>query len=665
MNSIAQDCVSAALNTDESLVAILKGLIMDGVRQANSGHTGGAFSSADFAYTLFKKHLRFDPDDAAWWGRDRFILSAGHESMLLYSLLTMVGYLDTSELARFRQLGSKTPGHPEFGYTPGVEATTGPLGQGIAMGVGMALGTRIAQAHLGKGIIDNATYVLVGDGDLQEPVALGSAQLAGHYGLDSLIVYYDCNKIQISGKISRNDSTDIPAMFRAFQWNVVEVDGHNRQQIDAALTLARHGNGKPTIIIGHTTMAHGCATMEGDKETHGSPLPHAEIAATKVKLGLPEEPFYLPESALADFRSHYPALRQSRQQWNKSVAQARQSSALAPLVAEFIDGVLPAVQYPDLNSKMATRKAFGMALEAAGKACTALVGGSADLEPSNNTTGFMKHVGDYTKQNPAGRSLPFGVREFPMGAITNGLQLFGIKSFGATFLTFSDYERGAIRLAALQNIGTMFIFTHDSIYLGEDGPTHQPVEHIPSLRLIPNLLVIRPADAPETGAAFDFALRTKRPTLLSLTRQDLPVVTQNYYQQGGSIERGGYVLRQENGTLGLVIIATGSEIELALSVAQTIEAEAHVGVRVVNIPCVELFEEQSQHYRDEVIPTAVRNRVSLEAATTAGWYKYVGLDGLAIGIDTFGESGPAEQLAEHFGFTATHVRAKIQTKFGI
>lgn len=645
---------------EQQLTNYIKGLIMDGVRNANSGHTGGAFSSVDFAYTLFQKHLNYDPDDCRWYNRDRFVLSAGHESMLLYSLLHLQGYLDMDELKRFRQLGSKTPGHPESHLTPGVEATTGPLGQGISMAVGMALASNIAAAYLGEKVVNNYTYVICGDGDIQEPVALGSCQLAGHYGLDRLIVFYDFNKIQISGEVSRNDSTDIAQMFRAFQWNVLEIDGNDQVAVDQAIRQAKSNSGRPTIIIGHTIMARGCATMEGSEETHGSPLPHEEIAATKEKLSIPaDQAFFLPTEALEFFRRRFDALRQGRKSWEQEVQQASGNAQFASLFDQFARGVVPAINFPDLNQKMATRKAFGKLLEAAADSFVAFAGGSADLEPSNNTTGFLDKVGDYTRENHRGRSIPFGVREFPMGAITNGMQLFGIKSFGATFLSFADYQRAAIRLAALQQIGTMFIYTHDSIYLGEDGPTHQPVEHIPSLRLIPNLLVLRPADGGETARAFQFALQSQRPTALCLTRQDLEPVTTTYYGSGGDFARGGYILRRENGTLGIILIATGSEVKLALDVATELENSKGFGVRVVNMPCCELFDEQPASYRDEVLPPSVARRASIEAASTSGWYKYIGLQGVAIGVDTFGESAPAKDLEKHFGLTTEMVAKSL------
>ncbi|MBB5020723.1 transketolase [Desulfurispira natronophila] len=645
---------------EQQLVNYLKGLIMDGVRQANSGHTGGAFSSVDFAYVLFQKHLRFDPEDSGWFNRDRFILSAGHESMLIYSLLHLQGYLDMEELKNFRQLGSKTPGHPEYGLTAGVEATTGPLGQGVGMAVGMALAAQIARSHLGEDIVDSYTYALCGDGDLQEPVALGTCQLAGHYGLNRLILFYDFNKIQISGQVDRNDSTDIAQMFRSFQWNVLEIDGNDHGAIDQAILHAQCSKEKPTIIIGHTTMAKGCATMEGSADTHGAPLPHEEIAATKRRLGIPEDAsFYIPQEALNFFRRRFPLLREHRRSWEKAIQdRAKADHNFTPLLEQFTRSMVPPIDYPNLDEKMPTRKAFGKLLEAVADQYIAFAGGSADLEPSNNTTGFMQKVQDYSRDFHQGRSIPFGVREFPMGAIINGMQLYGIKSFGATFLVFSDYMRASLRLAALQNIGTMFIFTHDSVSLGEDGPTHQPIEHLPSLRLIPGLHVLRPADALETRYAFDHALHSQNPTVLALTRQDLEPVTSAYYHNGGSFSQGGYILRKENGELELVIIATGSEVKLALDSAAKIEETLGKGVRVVNMPCCELFDMQSADYRNDILPPCTTT-VAIEAAATGGWYKYTGRQGLVIGIDQFGESAPADKLLQHFGFTQESVVDKI------
>ncbi|NOX38406.1 MAG: transketolase [Calditrichaeota bacterium] len=652
---------------DQRAIAVIKGLVMDATRKANSGHPGGPMSMADYAYILFKEYLVFDPDDPRWFNRDRFVLSAGHASMLLYSLLTFVGYLDLDDLKQFRQWGSRTPGHPEVHLTPGVEATTGPLGQGLGMAVGMAIAETLLRHQLGEDVVNHFTYVIASDGDFQEPIGLGAGALAGHLGLGRLKVFYDYNEIQISGSTHRADSTDYRKVFEGFGWQVLEINGHDHQQIRQALQEARSQLERPTLILAHTRIAKDAFSMEGLAETHGAPLPPEEIQKTKEKLGLPpEQSFYLPDDVLQDFRSRFPRLRQTVRAWKDRLAKKQQDPVFRTHWNLLWDrNAWPEGAFPTYSpgQAVATRSAFGKVLALLGEKLPNLVGGSADLEPSNNTREFMEKVGDFSRTNPSGRNLVFGVREFPMGAILNGMALHGgIRPFGATFLVFSDYERAAIRLSALQELPVLHVFTHDSIFLGEDGPTHQPVEHMASLRAMPNLLVIRPADAPEVAEAMRVALeQTHRPTALLLTRQKVPVLERPAGATPDALRRGAYIIfgdPQEKPEL--IIIATGSEVHLAVEAARQL---SEWRVRVVNMPCMELFEEQSEDYRSLVLPPDVRRRVAIEAGVSFGWERYVGTEGLIIGVDRFGASAPAGVLAEKFGFTVDQIVSRIRHVF--
>ncbi|MEJ5242076.1 MAG: transketolase [Desulfomicrobiaceae bacterium] len=642
---------------DLRCVSVLKGLVLDTVHRAKSGHPGGALSSADFAYVLFQRFLNFDPDDATWWNRDRFVLSAGHESALLYGLLTLAGFLSVEDLKAFRQWHSRTPGHPEHGLTPGVEATTGPLGQGLAMAVGMAIAEAMVRHFTHPDFTNHWTYVLASDGDLQEPVALGAAAVAGRVGLGRLIVFYDSNKIQLAGPTERSDATDYAAVFGAMGWHVQDIDGHDHQAIAAAITAAQAETTRPSLIIGHTTMAKGCATMEGSADTHGAPLPEDELRCTKARLGLPEEtPFFLPEEVVTHFRSRHPELRALRAAWN-----ARRDALLADATTA---ARLREVQTPvwerrltwptfEASGSVATRKAFGACLMALADQLPLLVGGSADLDPSNQTAKFRDTYGVFHAQdNPKGRNICFGVREFPMAAMLNGMALHGgVVPFGATFLVFSDYARNAIRMSALQELPVLHVFTHDSFFVGEDGPTHQPVEHLWSLRLIPNLLVFRPADARETAACMAVALRQKsRPSVFAFTRQGLPVldhIPQEEFE--AHVARGGYILWEPHDRpVEVIVIATGSEVSLAVEAVRRVP---EIGVRVVSMPCVELFDEQPEDYRRTVLPETITRRIAVEAGCTAPWFKYVGPHGRVLGLDHFGASAPAKVLQERYGFT--------------
>ena len=653
-------------NIDQYSINVAKGLIMDTVRGADSGHTGGPLSSLDFTYILFKEFLKFDPDNPMWDNRDRFVMSIGHESALMYTMLCLQGWLDVEDLKKFRQLGSKTPGHPERGLTKGVEATTGPLGQGIGNAVGMAVAERILQSKFGMDVVNHYTYVLHGDGDIQEPVAQGSIALAGHWGLGKLIMFYDSNDAQISGKVSRSDSTDYALMFKSHGWHVQEIDGHNHDDIRAAIRVAQMEIEKPSIIIGTTIMANGSANMEGDHNTHGAPMPHDEIAATKEKLGLsPDDFFFLPQDVLDDFRASYDYARDEVTVWNKNLDSRMKDSEFKKQwnISSNLD--LPDnIDWPVYKNgdKIATRKVWGAAIEEMSSKGSFLVGGSADLEPSNVTAGFAKMVDDFSRNNASGMNFAYGVREFPMGVINNGIaQHGGLQVFGATFFVFADYERPAIRMRALQKLPVVSEFTHDSIFVGEDGPTHQPIEHLMSYRAIPNLLVLRPADANEASMAIKVAFEQKnRPSLVLLTRQGVPVLDRNVYPCYTNFDKGAYIMVDCDNP-DIVIFATGSEVWVALD-AQKMLSEKY-NVKVVNMTCWELFLEQNQKYIDDVLKVLESTlHVSIEAGITSGWEKFTGRNGLNIGIDTFGESAPGTDVANHFGIVPDKVYKKIIEK---
>lgn len=653
---------AVAIDIDQYAINVAKGLIMDTVRKADSGHTGGPLSSLDYTYTLFKEFLKFDPDDPNWKDRDRFVLSAGHESALLYTMLTFVGWLEIDDLKKFRQLGSRTPGHPEREMTPGVEATTGPLGQGVGNAVGMAVSECILGHQFGEDVVNHYTYCLHGDGDIQEPVAQGAIALAGHWGLGKLINYYDANNAQISGKVTRSDSADYVKIYEANGWQVQEIDGHDREAIRDAIRKAQMEIEKPSVIIGHTIMAQGCATMEDDHNTHGGPLPPEEIASTKEKLELnPDEFFQFPNDAVEDFRKGFAFARSEVAAWKSALNNRLEDADFNEKWNISFGDSLPEFDVPNYESgqKVATRKVWGPFIETLAECHPTLVGGSADLEPSNVTTGFANLVGDFTKENRSGRNFAYGVREFPMGTINNGIALHGgLEVFGATFFVFSDYERPAIRLRALQGLPVVSEYTHDSIFVGEDGPTHQPVEHLMACRAIPNLLVLRPGDANEALVASRIAFeQIDRPALVLLTRQGLPVFDRNKYPSAEEFRKGGYIMQNSDSTPDVVIIATGSEVWVALEVAEKL---TNYKVRVVNLGCWELFDEQTEEYRQSVLGDETALRVSLEAGITLGWEHFTGMNGLNIGINTFGESAPGGEVANHFGLIPEKVADKIQ-----
>jgi transketolase len=626
-------------------------------------------SSADFIYLLFKDYLKYSPKNPEWFDRDRFVLSGGHMSMLQYGILHMVGWMKLSELKKFRQLGSQTPGHPEVDIK-GVECTTGPLGQGFAMGVGMAfaeayLNEVTSESESNQKLIDHFTYVLATDGDLQEPISLGAAAIAGHLGLKKLVVYYDANDAQISGKVSRSDSVDYATVFDGLGWNVQTIDGHDHSAMHFAIETAKVMN-KPSIIIGNTVMAKGSANMEKDHNTHGAPLSQDEIDLTKKKLGLPDKKFFVPEQVIEHFRTRFNDLTDIEDKWSDTYKKLSSSSELKNIIASTIsEKIISEFDTPDFSAgeMLATRKAFGAVLDSIADDFPQLVGGSADLEPSNYTGNFAEKFGDFTKINQSGRNIPFGVREFPMAAMMNGIALHGgLIPFGGTFLVFADYERPALRLAALQKIRVIHEFTHDSFYVGEDGPTHQPVEQIMSLRAIPDFCVYRPADAKETASCVKLALKNdSTPSALILTRQGVPIIEGSQNQVDDNVTKGAYTLLDCSGSPEIVILASGSEVSLAIEVANKLNDKK---IRVVSMPCWELFDMQPNEYKEKLIPKRGSLKVSIEAGVTQGWEKYIGRYGLSIGINHFGNSAPAADLAEKFGFTCDKVIEKINESLG-
>ena len=655
------------------LANAIRFLSADAVQQANSGHPGAPMGMADMAEVLWRGFLKHNPANPKFYNSDRFVLSNGHASMLLYSLLHLTGYNVTiNDLKNFRQFHSKTPGHPEYGYTDGVETTTGPLGQGIANAVGMALAEKILAAEFNKDgldIVDHHTYVFLGDGCLMEGISHEVCSLAGTLGLGKLVVLYDDNNISIDGKVDGWFTENIPERFQSYGWHVVpNVDGHNADAVRAAIEAARAETGKPSIICCKTLIGKGAATKEGSHKTHGAPLGAEEIEATRKHFGWNYGPFEVPQEVY-DAWNAVEAGAKLEKEWNELFA--RYQAKFPAEAAEFVrrmEGRLPAdfdehvaaelKAVCDKHEKIATRKASQNSIEALAKVLPEFVGGSADLTPSNLT--------DWSASIPVtrdsgGNYLHYGVREFGMSAIMNGLALHGgVKPFGATFLMFSEYARNALRMAALMKINPIFVYTHDSIGLGEDGPTHQPVEQTASLRLIPNMAVWRPCDTAESLVAWAEAVKaTDHPSSLIFSRQNLPFI-QRSEQQLAQIKRGAYVVRAaDEGKAQAIIIATGSEVALALD-AQTVLAEQGVFVNVVSMPSTNVFDKQDETYRNSVLPQDLP-RVAVEAGVTDGWYKYVGLNGKVVGLDRFGESAPAEELFEHFGFTVDNVVAVVKS----
>ncbi|MBN1486540.1 MAG: transketolase [Anaerolineae bacterium] len=654
------------MDLEQRCINTLRVLAMDGVQKANSGHPGMPMGMADVAYVLWTRHLRHNPHNPQWHNRDRFVLSAGHGSMLLYSLLHLTGYpIYLEDLKQFRQWDSKTPGHPEREPELGIETTTGPLGQGFANGVGMA----IAQKHLaarfnrdGYPIFDHYIYAIVSDGDLMEGISHEAGSLAGHLGLDNLIYFYDDNEISIEGATEITYTEDVPARFRAYGWHVQEIDGHDTQAIDAAIQTAKAEKGKPHLIVCHTHIAFGSPNKQDSEKAHGSPLGEEEIRLTKEALGwTTEEPFFVPDDVIAYYRLCIPKGEQLEAQWRETMTNyEREYPAEAKTCRRIWSGELPAEwdeALPDFrpdSGPMATRSASGKVLNALAAVIPELIGGSADLAPSNNT--YLNGLDDLQKDNYAGRNLRFGVREIGMGGILNGLAVYGgLKVYGGTFAVFSDYMRPTARVAAIMNVPVIYVWTHDSIFVGEDGPTHEPVEQTMALRMIPNLTVIRPADANETAAAWKLALENQGPTALLLTRQKLPIMPEIKTKALEGVYRGAYVVRDSSlDRIDLILIATGSEVALALESQELLE-QRRIGTRVVSMPCWNRFDEQPLFYKLSVLPNNVIKRLAIEAGTTLGWERYVGSHGAVLGIDRFGASAPYPVLQKEFGFTPENV----------
>ncbi|MEA3032919.1 MAG: transketolase [Sphingomonadales bacterium] len=645
---------------ERQLANAIRALAMDAVQAANSGHPGMPMGMADVATILFTEYLKFDPADPAWPDRDRFVLSAGHGSMLLYALLYLTGYARPTieDIKGFRQLGSPCAGHPENFLLAGVEATTGPLGQGFAMAVGMAMAERHLDACFGSELVDHRTWVIAGDGDLMEGVNHEAASLAGHLDLDRLTVFWDDNRITIDGSTDLSTSEDIPARYRAYGWHVVSCDGHDfadiRRAIDEALADPR-----PSLIACRTIIGWGAPNKQGTSATHGSALGAEEVAAARKQLAWNAEPFVIPEPIFAKWREAGQRSAGAHGEWNVRLG----GSGRRDEFLRRVEGRLPADTGLDAwldrlaaePQKIATRKASELALEAINAAVPETLGGSADLTGSNNTK--TKGQQPFTAEDYSGRYVYYGIREFGMAAAMNGMALHGgIIPYGGTFLIFSDYCRPAIRLAALQQARTIFVMTHDSIGLGEDGPTHQPIEQLAGLRAIPNLAVFRPADAVETAECWALALaRAEGPSLLALTRQNLPQLRR---ERGDNLSaRGAYRLRGASAERRVVLVATGSEVEVALAVADALEARG-IGADLVSMPCWSLFDAQDAAYRADLLPDDVL-KVSIEAGATLGWERYVGARGLTIGLDRFGASGPAEDLFSRFGFTAEAIVPRV------
>ena len=674
---------------DELCINTIRMLSVDMVQQANSGHPGMPMGAAPMAYVLWTKFLRHNPNNPKWLDRDRFVLSAGHGSTLLYSLLHLTGYdLSIEELKRFRQWGSKTPGHPEYKDTPGVECTTGPLGQGFGNGVGMAIAERFLAAKFNRPdyeIVDHYNYAIVSDGDLMEGVASEAASLAGHLKLGKLIYLYDNNHITLAGEIRLNFTEDVCKRFEAYGWHVQSIeDGSDIEAISKAITTAQNETSRPSLISVRTHIGYGSPHKQDTFEAHGSPLGPEEVIATKKNLGWPIEPtFYIPDEALTHFRKAIHKGVQLEAEWAANLeSYGNTYPELRSEWDRWVNSILPdhwdkdiPVFPPDVKG-LATRSAGGQVMNVIASHIPSLVGGSADLNPSTNTA--LKVKGNF--QNPGsgdktiqgsisgpwgydGANIHFGVREHAMGSILNGIALHGgLIPFGSTFLIFSDYMRPSIRLAALMKLHVIYIFTHDSIALGEDGPTHQPVEQLASLRAIPGLTVIRPADANETAEAWKMAIEHKGgPVAIILTRQNVPVIDRSKFNPATGLRKGAYVLADSTSKKPeIILIATGSEVHLAIDVYEKLKAEG-VQARVVNMPSWELFEQQPETYRNKILLPEVTRRISIEAGSTQGWHRYVGLEGEAIGIDHFGASAPMKILLREFGFTSENILNRVRS----
>lgn len=647
------------MNIENKAVNTLRMLSVDQIENANSGHPGLPLGAAPMAYALFKNHLVRDSKDLNWKNRDRFVLSAGHGSALLYSLFYLFDYgLSLDDLKNFRQLDSKTPGHPEYGHTRGVEATTGPLGQGIAMAVGMAIAEEKLAALYNKDdlkLVDHYTYALVGDGCLMEGISNEASSLAGTLKLDKLIVLYDSNKISIEGSTDLAFSENVCDRYKALGWDTFVVhDGNDLDEINAAIEEAKKSD-KPALIEVKTKIGYG-SPREDSAKAHGEPLGKEDRKSTREFFGLPDEDFYVAEDVKAHFQKiveENTARVNEKKKIEEEYAKKYPKEYEDYLAAFNLEKkeLLEDSYYDSFDKDMATRAISGEVLNKIAKDNIHIFGGSADLGPSNKT--MLKGEEYFSADNRLGRNITFGVRENAMGAITNGILLHGgLRTYASTFLVFSDYLKPTIRLAALMNIPNVYIFTHDSIGVGEDGPTHQPIEHLAMLRSIPGIVVIRPADGRETAASLNLAFNSKNtPFVLALSRQNLPQLENS----SRDIYRGAYIIKREEGELEKIVIATGSEVSLALEAAEGLK-----GVRVVSMPSMEMFDAQSSDYKEEILPSNITKRISLEALSSFGWHKYIGMKGMAISIDTFGASGKGAEVFERFGFTKENIRRKIQ-----
>ena len=652
-------------------VNAIKVLGVDAINKAKSGHPGVVMGAAPMAYSLFTKHLRINPKKTDWINRDRFVLSAGHGSMLLYSLLHLSGFEDVSleEVKNFRQWGSKTPGHPEFGHTKGIDATTGPLGQGISTAVGMALAERYLAAKYNKegyDLFDHYTYVICGDGDIMEGVASEASSFAAVQKLNKLVVLYDSNDICLDGETKDAFSENVRARYEAYGWNTILVeDGANVDAVSSAIEQAKKSD-KPTLIEVKTIIGAGSPNRQGTNGVHGAPLGDEETALFRKEIGWENEPFDIPAEVYADFKANVADRGENEYaKWEKVYADYK---VKFPELAKELEEALTredikhlskeSFSFKNVGEAQATRNSSQDAINSVAAVLPTFFGGSADLSHSNMT--FIKGDGLQDDEHRTERNVQFGVREFAMATVLNGLTLHGgVRVFGGTFFVFSDYLKAALRLSALQNLPVTYVFTHDSIAVGEDGPTHEPIEHLASLRTIPNTYVFRPADATEAQAAWYLSQKTNdKPTSIVLTRQNLPILENSSFEK---VAKGAYVVHETASDFDTILIATGSEVALAIDVARELEKDGSK-VRVVSMPSVELFEEQSKEYKEELLPLNVRRRVSLEMGNSALWYKYVGLDGLAIGIDKFGASAPANKVIEEYGFTVEAVVEKIKNE---
>ncbi len=645
----------------------IRTLSIDAIEKANSGHPGLPMGAAPMAYTLWTKQLRHNPQNPKWYNRDRFVLSAGHGSMLLYSLLHLGGYgLEMEDIKNFRQWDSKTPGHPEYGHTAGVEATTGPLGQGIAMSVGMAMAERHLAATYNKEgheIVDHYTFALCGDGDLMEGVASEAISLAGHLQLEKLIVLYDSNDISLDGDLEKSFSENVQKRFESNGWNYLKVqDGTDIDAINKAIEQAKANKGKPTLIEVKTVIGFGSPNKSGKSDSHGAPLGADEVLLTKAAYEWAHEPFHVPEEVYETFKAAADVQGvQAENDWNaKFEAYKAAYPELAEQFVKAMNNELPAdydaeIPVYEAGKSVATRSSSGEVINALAKKVPSFFGGSADLAGSNKTT--MKGAGDFSADDYAGRNIWFGVREFAMGAALNGMALHGgVNVFGGTFFVFSDYVRPAVRLSALMGLPVTYVFTHDSIAVGEDGPTHEPIEHLASLRAMPNLSVIRPADANESAEAWRIAVTSKStPTVLVLSRQNLPVINAPIETVREGVQKGAYVISPATKeTPDAILIATGSEVSLAVEAQKVLLADG-IDASVVSMPSMDRFEQQSADYKESVLPKAVTKRLAIEMGASLGWHKYTGFEGDVLAIDKFGASAPGELVMEKYGFTVENV----------